>query len=278
MNHRAAFLLPILLALVSPALAQPPHVRGMQPGGAGGHLDQVHQGPGQQPHEMTPEMHFQHMMEQFWYEQMMLNEMSSMPRAGRGHARPQQPPGQQQPGNKQPSHGDAPLGDLAHTDSGPPAQSRATGSKELRSDRTGMTNGIRDREKAEDRHHRDRSTSRADRRETAPANKSPLARDHATAELLRTAVTRLRRADTDYAGRRVRAMEYINAALRHLGAPTAVVASLPMGAGPLPQRESDEILRDALGSLNRAEVMLNTGASTAHHQNAQIRRRGDPRA
>ncbi len=35
------------------------------------------------------------------------------------------------------------------------------------------------------------------------------------------------------------------------GAPTAVAAILPMGAGPLPHRESDEILRDALESLTR---------------------------
>ncbi len=31
---------------------------------------------------MTPEMHFQHMMQQFWYEQMTLDEIYSMPRGG----------------------------------------------------------------------------------------------------------------------------------------------------------------------------------------------------
>jgi hypothetical protein len=82
MNCRRVFLVPKILVFATQALAQSPRHPGMQAGGGADHPAPTH--PGQGQHQMvTPEMHHQHMMEQFWYEQWLLNEMFRVPRPGR---------------------------------------------------------------------------------------------------------------------------------------------------------------------------------------------------
>jgi len=66
-------------------------------------------------------------------------------------------------------------------------------------------------------------------------------------------------------------MGHVAAALRHLGATSAVTASLAIGAGDLPQSRSDQILRDAIHTLSRTELSLGTGDHAAeHHRSARM--------
>ncbi len=136
----------------------------------------------------------------------------------------------------------------------------------------GQANGTRSKkdlhakENTKEQRHRDLSIRKADRRDADNPRRHQLGPDHEAIHLLRSVHERLHRADADYAGHRVRAMEHISAALRHLGAPDALDAILLVNAGNRPQWESDQILRDAIRSLNRVEGMLGTGTNhPAHH-------------
>jgi hypothetical protein len=86
---------------------------------------------------------------------------------------------------------------------------------------------------------------------------------------LRMAHSRLLQADHDYQGHRARAANHVASALRHLGAPTTGSAT-NLGAGQMPQAQSDGLLRDALFRLNTAQTQLGTrGYTGAHHGSAR---------
>jgi hypothetical protein len=89
--------------------------------------------------------------------------------------------------------------------------------------------------------------------------------------LLRTVYTRLEKAEADYRGYRLRAMEHVAAALRELDAAAPGVPALTISATSLPQAQSDQILRDAIHTLGRAELMLGERArALAHHHGARL--------
>ncbi len=267
MIYRRVLFVPAILAFANPALAQNVHPRGIQPGGAAGHPAQAHPSQGQQHQGMTPEMRYVQMMQQFWYEQMLLDEMYRMHRARRGRPQTAQGTGQRQAGTVQSQHDES------------------TGAASMRSDRRqphssadaltpGQTNGNRSKkdlhakENPKEQRHRDLSIRKTDRRDPENPRRHQLGPDHEAIRLLRGVHERLHKADADYAGHRVRAMEHITAALRHLGAPP-LLDSIPLvSGGNRPQWESDQILRDAIRSLNRVEGMLGTGAGNATHDHS----------
>ncbi len=280
MYYRGIFLLPAILGLASPAFGQHTGGRGVTHPGGGGHPGQFQPEQGMQHHMMTPEMQYQHMMQQFWLEQMMLNEMYSMPRPRRGHSQQHSGAGQSHSDTHQagPERGQGSMArqpgakpqGRAHNDGSGQRQANPTSGK--KADQAEGTS-------AKPRDHQDRSVGKIHRREATPANKNPLAGDQISIGLLRTVHSRLQNADADYQGHRVRAMEHIATALRHLGATSPVFASLTLatGVGNLPQWRSDEILREAIHTLSRTELMMGTGAhAAAHHQSAaDFGRRGD---
>ena len=80
--------------------------------------------------------------------------------------------------------------------------------------------------------------------------------------------------DTDYQGHRVRAMNHIASAIRHLGSPMGMgYASDYSGGGNLPQAQSNQILRDAIFRLSQTQASLGPGMTAAahhHHAHASI--------
>ena len=91
-------------------------------------------------------------------------------------------------------------------------------------------------------------------------NKTPTATDKTAIGLLRTVYSRLEKAEADYRGHRLRAMEHVSAALLHLGAVSPSVPALTISAINLPQAQSDQVFRDAIHTLSRTELMLDTSA------------------
>ena len=126
----------------------------------------------------------------------------------------------------------------------------------------------------------DRPAAAPKKRRETDAHKLPLATDEGDISLLHTVHLSLGGADHDYQGHRIRAMEHVSAALRHLGAPFDLNTSFGPGAGNRSQAQSDQVLRDAISQLRNVESSLGRATSTdAHHQHpAQLRRGGDPRA
>ncbi len=103
-----------------------------------------------------------------------------------------------------------------------------------------------------------------------------LAQDQTSVNLLRTVHGKLREADHDYQGHRVRAMHHVGEALQHLGssAPAGLgsVTSLGsgMGFGNLPQTQSDGVLRDSLQKVRTVESQLGSRSNAAaHHSRAR---------
>jgi hypothetical protein len=76
MNYRRV-LLPAFLAIAGPVLAQRPRIQSGSSGSGAVQSGQFH--PGETTHHqmMTPEMHYQHMMQQFWYEQCCSTKCSA---------------------------------------------------------------------------------------------------------------------------------------------------------------------------------------------------------
>lgn len=268
MSYRRVFLLQTILAFSSPAFAQHPQNRAVPPGGAG-HPGQVHPGQGQQHHMMTPEMQHEQMMQQFWYEQMLLNEIFSMPRPKPARTQPHQSAGQSQSSTNRTRAGESRYAASKQTDPMPQVKPHSAGSAQQQSTSTRSKKTHKTPETSEERQRRqDISMRKTHQREATLANQHPLVADQGTIGLLRTVHLRLRNADADYGGRRVRAMEHIAAAIRHLGATSPVVASLAIGAGNLPQAESDQVLRHDIHTLRRTELMMGTGTVVAAHHHA----------
>ncbi len=270
MNYRRVFLVSAILVFTIPAFAQDRRHPGMQSGGAPGRPAPSHPAQGQQHHMVTPEMLEHHMMQQFWHEQLMLNEMFSTPRMERRQPQPNQRGGQTQTKTNQPQRRESTGAKSITADRRPQAQS---GSAAPRLDQSNETRSTRDRraeEKSKERYRRDLPSRKARERDAGDPRMLQLGPDHAAISLLRTVHERLQKADADYAGHRRRAMEHTMAALRQLRAPAGLDAILLVSAGSRPQWESDQILRDAMRSLNRAEGMLGTGANVAaHHHSAR---------
>jgi hypothetical protein len=267
----------LFLFLCIPATAAAQHHPGRQnhPGGMAPH-------PGQAPqHMMTPGMQHEQMMQQFWREQMMLNQMMSQPRGGgaRPQSRSNSPKSQTGKNQPQSATNQSPPNGNQGSKSAHPAQTQRQsaqpgGSKERQANHNSETKSTHDAPAVKEIHHdRERILAKAHSKDANAANKRMLAMDQRSISLLRNVHAKLREADHDYQGHRMRAMDHVASALEHLGSP-AFNSDFGHGysAGNLPQAKSDEILRNALIHLKTAESELATGANrAAHHGNARAK-------
>jgi hypothetical protein len=232
--------------------------------------------PGQHPNQgrMTAE---DHMMYEFYWQQMMLNEMMrpSRPYGGSPSARtrPMQPnAGQTHQGQNSGSNPRQPSQIKAAQPNSP--GSAQPGNK-LSGGNTGKTNSSHSESKELNREKR-REEEKL-RKKTGPATgHRARTNDNATIAMLKTVHSRLRGADADYDGHRVRAMGHIASAIHHLdttsGASIGMVdgynGGMGFGGGNMPQAESDGILRDAEYQLNKMLASLPTGTNAAAHHNS----------
>jgi DNA polymerase III gamma/tau subunit len=96
-------------------------------------------------------------------------------------------------------------------------------------------------------------------------------RDPESISLLHAAHRKLREADHDYGGHRVRALEHVGAALGHLGS-SAPAGPAGTGRGTMPQSVSDGILRESRATLetirNRLGAMRAAAAAHGHARGA----------
>jgi hypothetical protein len=256
----------LFLGIPVTAAAQPHQGRQTHPGGVAPHPG----GARQQPHMATPEMQHEHMMQQFWREQMMLNQMMS-PRA-RGAQTQSRPNNSKSPtkGNQpQPAASQSPNQGNHGTKSRDQGQIRGSstqpgGTEQQHPNGKGETKSAHNATDAREMHRKNELTPA--KKHLGPDNKRKLASDQPSISLLRTVHTKLRQADHDYDGHRMRAMNHVASALEHLGSP-AFQGELGQnfGLGNLPQSKSDELLRNALVHLKTVEHDLSTGTNHAEH-------------
>jgi hypothetical protein len=266
MKVRPRLFLFLFLGIPVTAAAQPHQGRQTHPGGMAPHPG----GARQQPHMVTPEMQHEHMMQQFWREQMMLNEMMS-PRA-RGAQTQSRANNSKSPtkGNQpQPAASQSPNQGNHGTKSRDQGQIRGSstqpgGTEQQHPNGKGETKNAHNATDAREMHRKYELTPA--KKHLGPDNKRKLASDQPSISLLRTVHTKLRQADHDYDGHRMRAMNHVASALEHLGSP-AFHGELGQnfGLGNLPQSKSDEILRNALVHLKTVEHDLSTGTNHAEH-------------
>jgi hypothetical protein len=267
MNCNRSLLIVSVLVFATPVLAQQHKPAGVRPGGGGTHPGAIH--PGQQhPGMMSSE---QQMMHEFYMQQMMLNEMMGPRRGGRSHVQGQTAAGQNQSGgNPRSQSGNSVQAKAAHTGS--------LGSNPQQANPSSGTKSKHDAAAAKEAHReKERAKEKLNESKVATANRSTRSADNGTISLLRTEHARLHRADADYQGHRVRAMNHIESAIRHLGSTSGLNMGLGggynagtgLGGGNLPQAESDQIVRDAIFHLSQTQASLGTGTNAAaHHRNA----------
>jgi hypothetical protein len=260
MNYQRYLILPAILAISSPALAQGKN-GAMHSGRAAGQRDHVQPGQGQQHPAMTPEMMHRYMMEQYLYEQWLLNEMLGPPAPRGGHGRSKQHAGHSQ------ADADAPQS------SGGQQQPRSKAAGALQqpgssSSTSGQTAPSPTRRSAKHKAH-ERTATRRDQQERTTRktdSREHLLRDERIAlGLLQTVYARLGKADADYAGHRVQAMQHIATAIGHLRGTALSGLSPDIGAGNGSQSRSDQILRDAVGTLNEVALTLGRGTNATEH-------------
>jgi hypothetical protein len=98
--------------------------------------------------------------------------------------------------------------------------------------------------------------------------RTPLAADGVTISMIRNVHSKLQRANADYNGQRLHAMDSLSQALHHLG--TSAPASLGSVGGNMVQTQSDGVLREAIGHLRNVETRLGGMTTNAPHH-AQAR-------
>jgi hypothetical protein len=273
MKVRPGLFLFLFLGIPVTAAAQQHPGRQTHPGGVAPHPGGAHQ----QPHMVTPQMQQEHMMQQFWREQMMLNEMMR-PRSRA--AQPQSHPNNSKsPGmgnQQQPAASQSPAGGNHGTQSRNPGQTRGSsthpgGTEQQQPNRKNETKSTHDAA-AEREMHRKNELTPAKKHLGPDSNRKP-AFYQASINLLRMSHAKLREADHDYQGHRVRAMGHIASALEHLGSPAFHAEfGQNFGLGNLPQSKSDEILHNALVHLKTVESELTKGTNhAAHHGSARAK-------
>jgi hypothetical protein len=260
--------------------AQPPATAPQHGGGHPGHL--------QQSHMMTME---QHMWHQMYLEQMMLNEIMSMP-SGRYHHPQRQGTRQSHGGMDQSQAGMGQIqgemglsqpdmkghrrGVREHSKSGQQVPKNSSGAETSASNEALPNGGSGNKGKRgpsalEEQHlNRRELAHRVHAREAIVTPVLPLTIDRPVISHLLTAHGMLRQADHDYDGHRVQAMHHIVAALDHLGFRSSSPMTYGDGLGNMAQAESDSLLRNSVVKLNIAEQSLGTGTRSAvHHHNAR---------
>ena len=248
MHWQRYALAPIVLALCSAAHAQVHHGQQGHPNAAPHRGGAVHPGQVHPGHGMTPE---QHMWNQWAQEQMYLNQIMGGSRGSRNRS-------QSSSGRSGPSK----------PSQNQPSPSLLNGSPRP-ANREGAKTGANHKPDAKKPEHKPAlSKQKAQPRVAKNAAQGRRASDQSIISLLRTTHTRLKEADHDYGGHRVKSMEHITGALRDLGSSTPLGSVSPASAGNLTQSRSDEILRDALFQLRNTETSLGSGTDRAerHHR------------
>jgi hypothetical protein len=272
MSCNRSLLILSVLVFTPPVVGQQHKPAAGRPAPAGGRPGQVR--PGQQQHMMTPQ---QQMEAEFFQHQMMLMEMMSPRRGGRGNAQGQSASGMNQAGANSRTHSGQ-MNQARTAQSGSPGsngqQSSQSSSKKSRQDaaHAKTTEARRERELAKEKLHETKSSS---------ANRSTRAADNMAIGHLKTVHSKLGNADADYNGHRVRAMSHIETAIHHMGSTSGLGMGLGggftgtgggltgMGGGHMSQGQSDQILRDGIFQLRQAQSSLGTGTNAAaHHRNA----------
>ena len=215
------------------------------------------------------------MWNQWYQEQMMLNQMMSTRSARRPHSQGSPGPSQSQgmPGQGRSGPGRNAVGvpgGLQTPHTGQAHQGRAHPSEKTKpAHQEGSDPGARKSSattKSPQKHTG--STHQSHARIVKNGSQRHVMTDQSMISLLRTTHRRLEAADHDYQGHRVKAMNHIASALADLGSTSVGNLSLPANAGNVPQSRSDEILRDAMFQLRSAETSLGTGTDRAerHHR------------
>jgi hypothetical protein len=258
-----------VLAFSGTVSAQQHPGRATHPGGMTPHPGQMHPGPGQPNHALTAQQQHEHMIQQFWQEQMMLNQMMSSPRARGRHSNSQAGASQSQSGTGGRPHGANPDSLSGQPGRNQNAQSKSSGSEQRHTEQKNSEKSKHEVDEAKQRRHEGESELVKNHNTTANASKRQAqVADSQMIGHLRTVHGRLVKADGDYAGHRVRAMEHVAAAAHQLGSSSPLITN-GASAGNLAQPLSDEILRNALHSLKTIEGSLGSGMSTAaHHHSA----------
>jgi hypothetical protein len=219
----------------------------------------------QQHHVMTPQ---KQMEAEFFQHQMMLMEMMGPRRGARGHAQGQSAPGMNQAGANSGTH----PGQMNH------ARTAQTGSPGTNTQQSGQASGKKSRQEAaqtkakEARREKELAKERLHERRATNANRSSRVADNQAIGHLKSIHAKLRSADADYEGHRVRAMSHIETAIHDMGSASGLNMGLGGGfggGGHMPQAESDRILHDAIFQLRQTQSSLGTGTNAAaHHRNS----------
>ncbi len=262
MTCNRSFLILFVLVFATPVWGQHQQHKGGHPGAAAAHPGQVH--PGQQQHGqmMTPQ---QQMEYEFFQHQMMLMEMMAPRRGGRGHAQGQSAAVQNQsaatPRSQAAQARQAQAGSLGSN----PQQTNQSSGKKGKHDAAALKEAQREKALAKEKARETKAST---------ANRSSRAADNLAIGHLRNIHAKLRSADADYDGHRVRAMNHIETAIHHVGSTSSLNVGFGggyngLGGGHMPQGESDQILRDSIFSLRQTQSSLGTGTNAAaHHRNA----------
>ena len=267
MNCNRSLLILFVLVFATPVFAQQHKGAVGRPGGGGAHPGQVHPGMQQQHHMMTPQQQMEH---DFFQHQLWLMEVMAPRHSGRGHAQAQSASAMNQAGAKSRTH----PGQMNQ------ARTAQTGSSGSNAQQSSQSSSKKSKQEAahakakEVRHERELAKERMHEKRATTANRSTRAVDNLAIGHLKTVHSKLRSADADYDGHRVRAMNHIETAIHHMGSASGLNMGLGggfagAGGGHMPQAESDQILRDAIFQLRQTQSSLATGTNAAaHHRSA----------
>ncbi len=263
MTCNRSLLILSVLVLTTPVWGQQHKGTAGRPAPGAARPGQVHPGQQQQNHMMTPQ---QQMEYEFFQHQMMLMEMMAPRRGGRGNAQGQSAAGQNQSAgnNTRTQPGQAKQAQAGSLSTNPQQLNQARGKK-------GKHDVVAVKEA-----QREKALAKEKARETkaSTANRPSRAADNLAIGHLRTIHAKLRSADADYDGHRVRAMNHIETAIHHMGSTSSLNMGLGggysgLGGGHMPQAESDGSLHDAIFHLRQTQSSLGTGTNAAaHHRNA----------
>jgi hypothetical protein len=280
MSRHRTFWFVLVLLLAFPVMAQAQHNRG----GARSGGQMPHQGgmPGQQgrPGMMSPEEQMMHA----WLQQQMM--LSKMPRSSRGNNGSAHTNANSSRSNSGPNHaagkganGSPKPNTAKGAAAGSPGQSQPNQQQNRTKAKQDKADAAKNKEQAKhaDREKRE-ANAKANASKHAINNQSTHSVDSRAVGLLKTAQAKLREADADYQGHRMRSMEHVVSAIHRLdsalghnggGGMGGFGGMVGSGSGNLPQGQSDRLMRDALVHLRQTQSMLGTGTTAAeHHRDA----------
>jgi hypothetical protein len=282
MNRNRSLSLTLVLLLAFPVMVQAQHNRGGAHPGGQMHPGGVHPGQQGRPGMMSPE---EHMMHAWFQQQMMLSRMPRSSRANTGAAstKPNTPhsnSGQNHAAGKG-ANGSAKPNTAKGAAAGSPGQSQQNPQQNRTKAKQDKADAAKNKEHSKHADHEKReANARAIAAKHAINNRSTHAVDSSAVGLLKNAQAKLREADADYQGHRMRSMEHVVSAIHRLESASGVNGGGGIGGyggmggfggSTLPQGQSDGLMRDALVHLRQTQGMLGTGSTAAeHHRDAHV--------